>query len=102
MTPDPAARSPVDSPSLVKAFVAAVLYQRLVLDLGESLEAVASGWPALQEGLARLADEITAAGAGFAGEPPQPGQWGGLAGWVYVTTFFEHLCRSLKDLHPQE
>jgi hypothetical protein len=102
MTSDPAGRSQVDSPSVVKAFLAVVLYQRLVLDLGESLEAVAPGWPAFQEGLARLAAEITAAGAAFAGDPPQAGQWGGLTGWVYVTTFFEHLCRSLKGLHPQK
>jgi hypothetical protein len=87
-----------DGPSLVQAFFALALYQRLVLDLGECLEAAAPGWPEFKAGLARLADDISATGAGAVlVTPPPAGQWQGLAGWVYVTKLLEHLCQGLKN-----
>lgn len=89
--------SRLDGPSLVQAFLAGALYQRLVLDLGECLEAAATGWPEFRAGLARLSAEIAATGAATVpGEPPRPGQWQGLAGWVYVTKILENLCQGLR------
>ncbi len=86
-----------DGPSLVQAFFAHALHQRLVLDLGECLEAAAPGWTEFKAGLARLADDISATGAGAVPvTPPPAGHWQGLAGWVYVTKLLEHLCQGLK------
>ncbi len=93
--------SRLDGPSLVQAFFTLALYQRLVLDLGECLEAAAPGWMEFKAGLARLADDISATGAGAVPETPPPaGQWQGLAGWVYVTKILENLLQGLRGLHP--
>jgi hypothetical protein len=90
-----------DGPFLVQAFLAGALYQRLVLDLGESLEAATPGWPEFRAGLARLSAEIEATRtATVPGDPPRHGQWQGLAGWVYVTEILENLFQGLKGLHP--
>jgi hypothetical protein len=91
---------PPDGPSLVQAFFAHVLHQRLVLDLGECLEAAAPGWPEFRVGLARLAAAITAAGPAISEAPPPAGQWQGLAGWVYVTKILTNLFQGLKGVHP--
>jgi hypothetical protein len=101
LTPDPGSTSRLDGPALVKAFLSRALYQRLVLDLGECLEAAAPGWPEFKAGLTRLAAEITAAGLAVPGDPPRAGQWQGLAGWVYVTRLLEHLCQGLKRANPE-
>jgi hypothetical protein len=86
-----------DSPaaSWVRAFLAAALYQRLVLDLGAAMEEAAAGWGHLQAGLDGLKDWLAQAGAEAEAEAPaipaSPEQWRGLAGWVWVTKVLEAL-----------
>jgi hypothetical protein len=75
----------VDATLLVGDFLAAALTQRLLLDLGESLEAATPDWAHLREGAAHLAAEIAGAAAPFSEAPPKAGQWQGLAGWLWVT-----------------
>jgi hypothetical protein len=77
-----------DAAQLVRRFLAAAVHVRLVLDLGESLEAAAGGYGPLREGLGRIQAVIGAGLAGTGDLPPSPGQvshWQGLAGWTWVT-----------------
>jgi hypothetical protein len=97
---DPTPASPVDGPSLAKAFLGISLYQRLVLDLGESLEAAAPGWPAYHRGLAGLQAELMAGLDDLPGAPPGAGQWQGLAGWLFVTGILENLLQHFQDTCP--
>ncbi|MGQ9689214.1 MAG: hypothetical protein ACUVXF_10570 [Desulfobaccales bacterium] len=84
-----------DGASLVRTFLAQALFQRLVLDLGESLEAAAPDWTSYRQGLKGLEHQLlNAAAAAPAGMPPA-GQWQGLAGWIYVTKIIEHICHNL-------
>ena len=96
----PKAGSGVDAPSLVGSFLAAAFCQRLALDLGESLEAAAAGWPAYQKGLARLQNELLAAVNEIPPNPPGAGQWRGLAGWLWVTQVLEKILTCFKDARP--
>jgi hypothetical protein len=100
LTSNPRSASRVDGPSLVKAFLVISLYQRLVLDLGESLEVAATGWPAYQTGLTRLQGELMAATAESPGDPPGTGQWPGLAGWLFVTRILENLYQRFQAARP--
>jgi hypothetical protein len=85
---------------LVRQFLATALYQRLVFDLGESLEAAAGSWGRFRSGLARLQARMETAAKVEGAEPgPAPGQWGGLAGWTWVTRATEAL---LHHLAPQK
>jgi hypothetical protein len=94
---DPALLSPADGPSLVGSFLATVLCRRLAFDLGESLEAATTGWPAYHQRLDRLADELAAAARQVANDPPGSGQWQGLAGWLFVTRFLENILQRYQD-----
>jgi hypothetical protein len=79
------ASSRPDGPSLVRSFLALVLSQRLAFDLGEPLEAAAAGWPAYQQGLIRLEEDLAAGASEGPDNPPEAGQWQGLPGWLFVT-----------------
>jgi hypothetical protein len=78
--PAPAAEA---APVVIR-FLVAALYQRLVFDLGEPLEAAAGGWRSFADGLAVVHNEIAGAAAA-AGEAPAPADWRGLEGWLWVT-----------------
>jgi hypothetical protein len=96
----PARKSRVDSSTMVKSFLAIALCQRLTLDLGESLEAAATGWPEFKNGLAKLADELSAATAAIPEDPPRAGQWQGLAGWLWVTQVLGNILKPFQDAKP--
>jgi hypothetical protein len=95
LTLDPSAISRLEGPSLVRSFLAIVLSQRLAFDLGEPLEAAATGWPAYQKGFARLEEELAA--IELPDNPPEAGQWRGLAGWLFVTRALESTLRRYED-----
>jgi hypothetical protein len=97
---DPATVSPVDGPSLVRSFLADVLSQRLAFDLGESLEDPATGWPAYQQGLVDLQDELAAAINENPDNPPEAGQCRGLAGWLFVTRTLESILQRYENAGP--
>ena len=81
---------------LAQEFLAAALYMRLVLDLGEPLEAAGRDFRGLKGGLAGLRGWIEAAASvEAAAEPPTPEHWPGLAGWLWVTQFFQALRQNL-------
>jgi hypothetical protein len=82
---------------LARQFLVRALYLRLVLDLGEPLEAAAPSFSRLQDGLQGLSAWIEEAEAGAAaGEPPPPGRWDGLEGWAWVTRVLEALIQQLN------
>jgi hypothetical protein len=83
--------------AVVRHFLATALYQRLVLDLGESLEARAAGWRHLEAGLADLQASIIQAATTTAGDSPPPTQWQGLSGWLWVS---DTLHRLLQEFPP--
>ena len=80
----------------VSRFLAESLYQRLVLDLGEPLEAASLSCGHLWEGLDGLRSWITGAAAvQQPDEPPTPEQWRGLAGWTWVSLTLENMLERL-------
>jgi hypothetical protein len=87
----------VNGPSLVKSFLAIMLSQRLAFDLGEPLEAAAPAWPQYRQGLARLEKEVQDAAAAMTEDPPEAGQWQGLAGWLWVTRVLERVLQRFQD-----
>jgi hypothetical protein len=100
LTLDPSAVSRLDGPSLVRSFLALVLSQRLAFDLGESLEAAATGWPEYQQGLVRLQEELSTATSEVPDNPPEAGQWRGLTGWLFVTRTLEIALQRYEDTRP--
>jgi hypothetical protein len=72
-----------DTAQLVTRFLAESIYQRLVLDLGDPLEAATLNYSHWRQGLDGLKSWI--AGAGAAADQPPPENWRGLAGWNWVT-----------------
>jgi hypothetical protein len=94
----PGMKSRVDGSALVKSFLAIALCQRLALDLGESLEAAAAGWPEFRKALAKLEDELYAATDAVPEDPPGAGQWQGLAGWLWVTQVLENLLQRFQEI----
>jgi len=82
---------------LVREFLGSVLYTRLVLDLGESLEAASRGASRLRLGLEGIKESISQAGDLALDESPAIGQWAGLAGWVWVTKVLETLLSRLSQ-----
>jgi hypothetical protein len=97
---DPARKSQVDGSTIVKSFLAIAVCQRLALDLGESLEAAAPGWPAFRKALIKLADELHAATDACPEDPPRAGQWQGLAGWLWVTQVLGNILKRFQDAKP--
>ena len=89
-----ALKSRLEVSDVVRSFLAEALCQRLILDLGESLEAAAPGWPAYHQGLARLEDELQRAAAVGPEYSPKSEQWQGLAGWLWVTEVLENILKA--------
>ncbi len=77
-------------------FLAESLYQRLVLDLGEPLEAASLSFSHWRHGLAGLKGWIAGAAQAEPHEPPTPEQWRGLAGWIWVTRTLERMLERLQ------
>jgi hypothetical protein len=96
----PPLKSRVDGSTMVKSFLAIAFCQRLALDLGESLEAAAPGWPAFRKALIKLPDELYAATAVVQEDPPGAGQWQGLAGWLWVTQVLGNIIKRFQDAKP--
>ena len=83
---------------LVRQFLVTALTLRLVLDLGESLEAAAGSYGRLKDGLARLKGLIEVDVLGTEGEPVPPAtpeHWQGLPGWTWVTASLAALMAKL-------
>jgi hypothetical protein len=80
---------------IVTRFLAESLYQRLILDLGEPLEAASISYGHWQRGLDGLRSWIYQART--LAEPPPPEQWQGLAGWQWATMALEKIMRRLLD-----
>jgi hypothetical protein len=94
-----------DAVQLARRFLAAAVYLRLVLDLGESLEAAAGGYGRLRDGLGRIQAVIEEGLAGTGELPAPPGQvshWQGLAGWAWVTAVIAGLLDGLKVKPPKK
>lgn len=86
----------VDPAQVVTRFLAESLYQRLILDLGESLEAAGRSYRHWRQGLEGL--KIWIAVAGTVEEPAKPPeQWRGLAGWQWVTSALEKMLQRLLE-----
>ncbi|MDP3182164.1 MAG: hypothetical protein Q8M54_05020, partial [Desulfobaccales bacterium] len=82
---------------LVRQLLAAALSMRLVLDLGEPLEAAGRDFSHLQKGMKSLADWIDKAATDLPGlTPPEAEQWRGLTGWLWVTQVIEVLLENLS------
>jgi hypothetical protein len=82
---------PADS---VRWFLILAGHLRLVLDLGESLEAAAASAGHLQQGLAGLHEAMARrAGAGSIDDAPPatPEHWRGLPGWTWITRTLSRL-----------
>jgi hypothetical protein len=82
----------------VGRFLSNAFHLRLNLDLGESLEAAAPGFPRLRQGLTGLADYIGQAAETAAPReqtPRTPEHWLGLPGWTWVTEMMEALMSRL-------
>ena len=84
---------------LVRRFLVEAFGLRLVLDLGESLEAAASGIPPLRQGLTGLAAWIDRASIlpNLPRSPLTPDAWLGLPGWTWVTSLLTELILNLTD-----
>ncbi len=81
----------------VRRFLAGALYLRLVLDLGETLEAAARDAARLRQDLEAFRQWVEQAMAPDSGPPP-PGtsQWPGLAGWLWVTLVLQDLIEGIR------
>jgi hypothetical protein len=88
---------PPSAARAVAGFLAEALYQRLVLDLGESLEAAGRSYGQWRQGLAGLRTLIAQAGEEELKEPPRSEQWRGLAGWQWVTLALEKMLARLQE-----
>lgn len=89
---------PVEPARLVRRFLAESIYQRLVLDLGASLEAAGRSYKHWRQGLEGLRACIIEAEALAEPEgPPPPAQWRGLAGWQWVTLVLEKILGRLGE-----
>ena len=99
---DFAASKQVAPAQVVRRFLAETLYQRLVLDLGEPLEAASRNYGHWRQGLEGLKSWITRAGASEGPEEPlPPPQWRGLGGWQWVTAVLEKMLGQLLGPSPR-
>ncbi len=91
--------SMIDSPDqVVTRFLAESFYRRLVLDLGEPLEAAGLSFGHWRQGLHGLRNRIAGAAAvKEPAEPATPEQWRGLAGWTWVTLTLETMLQRLRE-----
>lgn len=77
------------APAVVREFLAQAVAVQLYLDLGETLEAVAEDCLRLEQGWEDL--KHTLGEALGAPDPPPPGAWRQLAGWLWITRVLEGL-----------
>ncbi|MGD0829150.1 MAG: hypothetical protein ABSA09_13860 [Desulfobaccales bacterium] len=85
---------------LVRYFLGDAFYLRLLLDLGESLEAAAPGFSPLRQGSIEISRWIERAAADPSPAPPHfssPEDWLGLPGWTWVTAMLQGLLLHLRD-----
>ena len=85
---------------LVRRFLGDAFSLRLLLDLGESLEAAAPGFSPLRQGANEISRwiEQAAADPSLAAPPLRsPEDWLGLPGWTWVTGVLQGLLRCLRD-----
>ena len=83
---------------LVRQFLAAALSLRLVLDLGEPLEAAAGSYKRLKYGIEQIKEliESDAPGVDTHRDPPTTSaHWQGLPGWTWVTEMMTTLMARL-------
>jgi hypothetical protein len=106
--PEPgSSASAPEAARLVQDFLAAAFYARLALDLGESLEAAATGFVPLRQGLGAIAacigQAVESGRPQVVQAPRTPEHWLGLRGWTWVTQVTEalmsHLSASQKSAH---
>ena len=84
---------------LVRRFLGDAFSLRLLLDLGESLEAAAPGFSPLRQGAIEISRwiEQAAADPSLAAPPLRsPEDWLGLPGWTWVTGVLQGLLRSFE------
>ncbi|MHB8069716.1 MAG: hypothetical protein ACYDIC_17625, partial [Desulfobaccales bacterium] len=84
------------SAKTVTRFLAESLYQRLVLDLGEPLEAASLSFGHWRQALEGLKGWIAGAAQEEPQAPPTPERWRGLAGWAWVTLTLEKMLGRLR------
>jgi hypothetical protein len=99
----PMAPSQEERPArLVRRFLVEAFGLRLALDLGESLEAAASGISPLRQGLTDLAAWIDRAAilSNLPSAPLTPEEWLGLPGWTWVSSLLTELILNLSDPSP--
>jgi hypothetical protein len=85
---------------LVRLFLGDAFYLRLLLDLGESLEAAAPGFSPLKQGSLEISRWIEQAAADPSLTAPplrSPEDWLGLPGWTWVTGMLQGLLLQLRD-----
>jgi hypothetical protein len=85
----------------VRRFLGDAFYLRLLLDLGESLEAAAAGFSPLRQGSIEISRWIERAAADPSLAAPHlrsPEDWLGLPGWTWVTGMLQGLLLHLRDL----
>jgi hypothetical protein len=84
--------------AVVCRFLVDAVYVRLVLDLGEPLEAAGHSYAHLLQGLEALKSRVEQAlGGVLIPAPPKAEQWPGLAGWTWVTQVMDAWFRQLKE-----
>lgn len=85
---------------LVRQFLGTAVTLRLVLDLGEPLEAAAGGYGRLKHGITHI-NELIAANVPVVdtlSEPPATSaHWQGLAGWTWITEMVAGLMTRLEQ-----
>ena len=81
---------------VVRRFLTETLYQRLVLDLGEPLEAASLSFGHWRQALEGLKGWIAGAAQEEPQAPPTPERWRGLAGWAWVTLTLEKMLGRLQ------
>jgi hypothetical protein len=93
-SPHPA---PMGPDRLVPRFLAAALYLRLALDLGEPLEAAGASVSRIKEGLDGLKGCLEpTVPVPTPATPEDPAAWQGLPGWTWVTGVLETMLARLR------
>jgi hypothetical protein len=91
-------RDKVTPVQVVRRFLAVALSLRLVLDLGEPLEAAAGSYRKLKYGIEQIKESIENEVPGEDTQPDLPAtsaQWQGLLGWTWVTEMMTVLMARL-------
>ncbi|MBM4273125.1 MAG: hypothetical protein FJ134_01490 [Deltaproteobacteria bacterium] len=95
--PGPAHKEPRAAQDGVRRFLAAALYLRLALDLGETLEAASRDASRLRQGMETLKTWVEQAAAQVPVPPMPPASpWQGLAGWAWITRVLEGLVAGVR------